>query len=213
MSVGARLAQAVEASGESLRSFAARAGVPYRTLQNYVGGVRAPQSDVLAPICTRTGVSGHWLLTGEGEMYRERPVAGLGVREPAPLAGAGAGGGGGGAGAAAGEWTSARAPPGAAAPTGVAEPSVPGGYLRGQTRARLAFAAVLREGGDDPAPGPVPEALSPRLAALAAILAQITPEAREQILAEAFARATTAQQLADLRQALAEMQDECRRAG
>lgn len=72
MSVGARLATAVQASGDTLRAFAARADVPYRTIQNYLGGQRAPHSDVLAQICTRTGICCHWLLTGEGQMYRSR---------------------------------------------------------------------------------------------------------------------------------------------
>jgi transcriptional regulator with XRE-family HTH domain len=48
--------------------------LPYRSLQDYAAGRRAPGADALAAICTRLRVSADWLLLGEGEMRpRARP--------------------------------------------------------------------------------------------------------------------------------------------
>lgn len=52
---------------------------------------------------------------------------------------------------------------------------------------------------------------SRRLEALAALLGDLQPEHREAILADALSRATSAQQLAELGQALAELRESLRR--
>jgi transcriptional regulator with XRE-family HTH domain len=73
VSIAQRLQRLVEHAG-GIKAAADATGVPYRTWQNYVGGQRKPQAEILAQICTRLGVNGHWLLTGEGEMRpRARP--------------------------------------------------------------------------------------------------------------------------------------------
>lgn len=67
--------------------------------------------------------------------------------------------------------------------------------------------AMLRAPGDDDTPQ-VPAALHGqrhRVAALLAMFSQLDPEGLEAVLGDCFARATTAQQIADLRQAVAEM--------
>lgn len=55
------------ALGMTQEEFAARAGIPKRTLVGYENAEREPGSQALAAIA-RTGVNMTWLLTGEGEM-------------------------------------------------------------------------------------------------------------------------------------------------
>lgn len=43
-------------------------GLPYQTVANYLGG-RLPKAEVLIDLSRKTGVSIHWLLTGEGAPY------------------------------------------------------------------------------------------------------------------------------------------------
>ena len=43
-------------------------GLPYQTVANYLGG-RLPKAEVLIDLSRKTGVSIHWLLTGEGPAY------------------------------------------------------------------------------------------------------------------------------------------------
>jgi len=83
LGIAERLQRLVDDAG-GLKAAADATGVPYRTWQNYVGGQRSPKAEILMQICTRMGVDGHWLLTGQGEMRRA-----LGVREPAQTYAAG----------------------------------------------------------------------------------------------------------------------------
>lgn len=46
-----------------------KTGIPRRTLETYLSGSADPKGRRLASICQATGVSGHWLLTGEGERF------------------------------------------------------------------------------------------------------------------------------------------------
>ena len=65
------------------------------------------------------------------------------------------------------------------------------------------------EGGREGREGyPVP----PRVEALVSLLGQLGPESRDAIIADAFARATTAHQMTALREAISALQEECRRA-
>jgi hypothetical protein len=83
LSIGKRLAAAIGSQDDrSLRNFSRRVGIPYRTLQNYIGGERSPSSESLGIICTQTNIDGHWLLTGEGDMLRQ------GIHEEAEAYGA-----------------------------------------------------------------------------------------------------------------------------
>lgn len=59
-----RLRELSDAKGLTLKELAVVAGVPYRTLQNWVYGVRPPSVEALAHICTQLGVDANWLLLG-----------------------------------------------------------------------------------------------------------------------------------------------------
>lgn len=67
---------ALVGGGEALSQ---KAGIPRRTLETYLTGTADPKGKRLAAICAATGVSGHWLLTGEGE--RTARPAGASVTE------------------------------------------------------------------------------------------------------------------------------------
>ncbi|KAA0014528.1 hypothetical protein F0A17_02455 [Billgrantia pellis] len=66
-----RVCARLAGSGNAL---ADKAGIARRTLENYFSGRSEPKGAALASIVTAVGVSGHWLLTGEGEMLLEKSV-------------------------------------------------------------------------------------------------------------------------------------------
>lgn len=68
--VSKRLKNAVERSGGTLKNFANKCGIPYRTLQDYVAGKLEPGAGNLIKISTHMGISLDYLLIGEGSMYR-----------------------------------------------------------------------------------------------------------------------------------------------
>lgn len=71
-SVTERLKIAVDkVTNGNLKEFSKRAGIPYRTLQSYVADEREPGASKLLKIATQLYISIDWLLTGEGEMYRQ----------------------------------------------------------------------------------------------------------------------------------------------
>ncbi|MCE8022161.1 helix-turn-helix transcriptional regulator [Halomonas sp. MCCC 1A11036] len=69
----------IAGSGNAL---ADKSGVARRTLENYFSGRSEPKGAALASIAKAVGVSGHWLLTGEGQMLLEE-LADPQYREPA----------------------------------------------------------------------------------------------------------------------------------
>ncbi|GAB6043338.1 helix-turn-helix domain-containing protein [Endothiovibrio diazotrophicus] len=81
MSVADRLKAVMERKSLSLKDFAKAAGLPYRTMQNYVNGDREPRVGALADIHTHMGVDLNWLVTGDGAMFRAAGDA-VGVAEP-----------------------------------------------------------------------------------------------------------------------------------
>ena len=71
MSIAARLRQGIDSLGmKNLKDVAARCGIPYRSMQNYLNGEREPNAEGLTLISTRLGISVDWLLTGTGPRMR-----------------------------------------------------------------------------------------------------------------------------------------------
>ncbi|SMC28480.1 Helix-turn-helix, partial [Desulfacinum hydrothermale DSM 13146] len=68
-----RIRDVIAASGLTLKDFAAKIGLPKRTLTNYRDGISRPPSDVLERICRTFNVRPEWLLTGEGPIKRGKP--------------------------------------------------------------------------------------------------------------------------------------------
>ncbi|MCP1726255.1 phage repressor protein C with HTH and peptisase S24 domain [Natronospira proteinivora] len=60
-----RLRKCAELVGNGA-SLARATGIPRRTLETYLSGTAEPKASRLADIARVAGVSGHWLLTGEG---------------------------------------------------------------------------------------------------------------------------------------------------
>lgn len=62
----------------TMRRLSIESGVPYRTIQNYLGGGRRkptmPTLGNLVAIADTAGVSIEWLATGRGPMFRQTPV-------------------------------------------------------------------------------------------------------------------------------------------
>lgn len=67
MSVAERLRKCAEVVGSG-DELARKAEIPRSTLETYLTGKADPKAERLAAICYATGVSGHWLLTGNGQM-------------------------------------------------------------------------------------------------------------------------------------------------
>lgn len=63
-SIADRLRRVLTFKRLSIREFSAQTGVPYSTLQSYLGGTRRPAADHLVAIAS-TGIDIHWLLTGQ----------------------------------------------------------------------------------------------------------------------------------------------------
>ncbi len=58
--------------GLTQKEFAKEIGVSLRALQNYEANLRKVPGDILRNIYEHLGVNPTWLLTGEGEMFKER---------------------------------------------------------------------------------------------------------------------------------------------
>jgi transcriptional regulator with XRE-family HTH domain len=89
MSLGDRLQQFLTMNRVSVRDFAARAGIPSRTLYDYLRGERKPGADHLAAM-SKAGVDLEWLLTGEQaprltfdfkEYSSLRPISGVALAD------------------------------------------------------------------------------------------------------------------------------------
>ncbi|MDA3979406.1 XRE family transcriptional regulator [Gallibacterium sp. AGMB14963] len=52
-----------------LKGFIEVTGLPYRTGQSYLSGVREPNAEGMQIICTRMRININWLLTGSGAMF------------------------------------------------------------------------------------------------------------------------------------------------
>lgn len=85
MGISDRIRRAIEMRGLSLKEAAARCGIPYSTLQNWVGDIREPRLEGVAAISSHLGISADWLLTGEGEPIKAQGSAGLTPKQFAVL--------------------------------------------------------------------------------------------------------------------------------
>jgi repressor LexA len=67
--LGQRIREARQAKGMDQAKLSARLDIATRTLQRWEKGEQVPDSNYLMRIAKHTGVSPHWLLTSEGDMY------------------------------------------------------------------------------------------------------------------------------------------------
>ncbi|PJG84131.1 MULTISPECIES: helix-turn-helix domain-containing protein [Pasteurellaceae] len=70
MRISERLKLVCESKNWKIKEFAKLTGLPYRTMQGYVGGEREPNAEGMAAIA-KAGVNLNWLVSGEGEMFKE----------------------------------------------------------------------------------------------------------------------------------------------
>lgn len=73
--INQRIKAIVETSGKAINSYASMIGVSQPTLKACVDGDNAPRFDTLQKlIIANPMISAEWLLTGEGEMFKQEPV-------------------------------------------------------------------------------------------------------------------------------------------
>lgn len=72
--IGNRLKFLIEQLNISYKEFSKITGIPYPTLQDYIGGKRIPGGENLQKISMQLHVNLNWLLTGEGEMFQSPPI-------------------------------------------------------------------------------------------------------------------------------------------
>jgi transcriptional regulator with XRE-family HTH domain len=75
--VAARIHLVRERKGLSQTEFSGSMGIPLRTYQNYERGDRSASQQLIHALLSTFGVDPVWLLTGQGEMYRQdsKPAA------------------------------------------------------------------------------------------------------------------------------------------
>jgi transcriptional regulator with XRE-family HTH domain len=56
--------------GLDLKKLCSASGIPYSTMQKYILYGRHPNWETLMRLNAYTGVNIHWLVTGQGDMYR-----------------------------------------------------------------------------------------------------------------------------------------------
>jgi transcriptional regulator with XRE-family HTH domain len=56
--------------GLSVKELCEKSGISHNTMQNYTARGRLPNVETLIKLNVYTGVNIHWLLTGQGDMYR-----------------------------------------------------------------------------------------------------------------------------------------------
>ena len=74
MSIGKRLRKAIKDANMKMTDFSKYSDIPYRTIQEYIYDNRMPGGESLLKICTNLSISMDWLMTGEGEIYKEKPI-------------------------------------------------------------------------------------------------------------------------------------------
>lgn len=68
MRISERLKLVCEHKNWKIKEFAELTGLPYRTMQGYIGGEREPNTEGMTAIA-KVGVNLNWLVSGEGKMF------------------------------------------------------------------------------------------------------------------------------------------------
>lgn len=70
MRISERLKSICEQKNWKIKDFAELTGLPYRTMQGYIGGEREPNAEGMTAIA-KVGVNLNWLVCGEGPIFVE----------------------------------------------------------------------------------------------------------------------------------------------
>ncbi|AWX14396.1 transcriptional regulator [Mergibacter septicus] len=70
MRISERLKLVCEHKSWKIKDFAELTGLPYRTMQGYIGGEREPNAEGMTAIA-KAGINLNWLVSGEGKMFNE----------------------------------------------------------------------------------------------------------------------------------------------
>lgn len=75
MDILSRLKEIIAFSGLSVRAFAMKCGIPQKTLDNQVKGLRGISLETIISVAhTFPEISSEWLLRGDGEMLKSEPI-------------------------------------------------------------------------------------------------------------------------------------------
>ncbi|MGQ0286409.1 helix-turn-helix domain-containing protein [Pasteurellaceae bacterium 22721_9_1] len=69
MCIAKRLKDIIESQSLSIKAFADKTEIPYRSVQSYLLGERSPSAEILIKVTECFGINANWLLLGEGEMF------------------------------------------------------------------------------------------------------------------------------------------------
>ncbi|MDH3002285.1 helix-turn-helix domain-containing protein [Pasteurella multocida] len=69
MHISERLKLVCEQKNWKIKEFAELTGLPYRTMQGYIGGEREPNAEGMTALA-KVGINLNWLVSGEGEMFQ-----------------------------------------------------------------------------------------------------------------------------------------------
>ena len=69
-----RIARAVKVTGLTVKEFARRAGIPYPSMRDYLGGKRKPGYDAIAAIASLSGLSADQIVLGQDRVDRPDPI-------------------------------------------------------------------------------------------------------------------------------------------
>lgn len=73
MCISERLKQICELKNWRIKDFAETTGLPYRTMQGYIGGEREPNAEGMTAIA-KVGINLNWLVSGAGEMFTQDAI-------------------------------------------------------------------------------------------------------------------------------------------
>lgn len=69
MRISERLKLVCEHKNWKIKDFAKLTGLPYRTMQGYIGGEREPNAEGMTAIA-KAGINLNWLVSGKGNMFQ-----------------------------------------------------------------------------------------------------------------------------------------------
>lgn len=72
--ISKKLKYLIDYKGIKIIKFCKICNIPYPTMQNDMLKERMISGDALLKICIHTDANINWLLTGEGKIYREKPI-------------------------------------------------------------------------------------------------------------------------------------------
>lgn len=75
MNISERLNQLIELNNLTIKDFAERSEIPYRSMYNYVRSEREPNLDAIVKLQEKWNINLNWLINGQGDMKLQENIA------------------------------------------------------------------------------------------------------------------------------------------